>query len=90
MQPLPPLLLSLQLIRERRFRLYDQGSRAANLQAYGQDEPLDVAGHYHLLQVRLACLAMIAGQMGLCAVYFVINQAVEAVCMPLREWRGSC
>jgi hypothetical protein len=48
-------LSCLQLIRTRRFQLYDHGSAADNRAAYGQDVPLDVADNYHLLQVRRSC-----------------------------------
>ncbi|KAI3435938.1 hypothetical protein D9Q98_001996 [Chlorella vulgaris] len=40
----------VQLIRSRRFRLYDYGSAAANYAHYRQEEPPDIAANYHLLQ----------------------------------------
>ncbi|EFN54144.1 hypothetical protein CHLNCDRAFT_53131 [Chlorella variabilis] len=40
----------IQLIRTRRFLMYNYGSAAANRAAYGQDTPLDVAASYGLLQ----------------------------------------
>jgi hypothetical protein len=66
----PPPFLAPQLIRRRRFLLYDYGSAAANRRQYGQDEPLDVAAHYHLLQVgwrrgrieRLTCPCVVGGR----------------------------
>jgi hypothetical protein len=45
----------MQLIRSRRFRLYDYGSAAANYAHYRQEEPPDIAANYHLLQARSAC-----------------------------------
>lgn len=39
----------VQLINERRFRLYDRGSRRANRAAYGVARPPDLAAQYHLL-----------------------------------------
>ncbi len=53
----------MQLIRSRRFRLYDYGSAAANHAHYGQEEPPDIAANYHLLQVRSARLSLISNML---------------------------
>lgn len=46
-----------QMKRAKRFIMYDYGSEAANMEAYGSPEPLDLGQHYHLIDVPVDLVA---------------------------------
>eukprot|EP00898_Chlorokybus_atmophyticus_P005579 jgi/Chlat1/6021/Chrsp4S06203 len=46
-----------QIMDARTFRMFDYGSRRANLYVYGTPEPLDVAAHYGLVDVPVDVVA---------------------------------
>lgn len=46
-----------QMKRAKRFMMYDYGSKAANMEAYGSPEPLDLGQCYHLIDVPIDLVA---------------------------------
>ncbi|KAL6884540.1 hypothetical protein ACP4OV_010476 [Aristida adscensionis] len=48
-----------QIKRAKRFQMYDYGSPAANMEAYGTPEPLDLGAHYGLIDIPVD---LVAGQ----------------------------
>ncbi|CAA7402028.1 unnamed protein product [Spirodela intermedia] len=46
-----------QMKRARRFTMYDYGSAAANVRAYGSPRPMDLGQHYHLIDVPVDLVA---------------------------------
>lgn len=46
-----------QMKRTRRFAMYDYGSAAANVRAYGSPRPTDLGQHYHLIDVPVDLVA---------------------------------
>lgn len=46
-----------QIKRAKRFIMYDYGSDAANMEAYGSPEPLDLGQYYHLIDVPIDLVA---------------------------------
>ncbi|KAL0906794.1 hypothetical protein M5K25_025316 [Dendrobium thyrsiflorum] len=46
-----------QIKRAKRFIMYDYGSEAANMEAYGSPEPLDLGQYYHLIDVPVDLVA---------------------------------
>ncbi|XP_062211819.1 uncharacterized protein LOC133912879 [Phragmites australis] len=48
-----------QIKRAKRFQMYDYGSPAANVEAYGTPEPLDLGAHYGLIDIPVD---LVAGQ----------------------------
>ncbi|TKY60910.1 putative lysosomal acid lipase/cholesteryl ester hydrolase [Spatholobus suberectus] len=48
-----------QIKRARRFRMFDYGSAAANMEVYGSPEPLDLGEHYGLINIPVD---LVAGQ----------------------------
>ncbi|KAI0492857.1 hypothetical protein KFK09_027133 [Dendrobium nobile] len=46
-----------QIKRAKRFIMYDYGSEAANMEAYGSPEPLDLGHYYHLIDVPVDLVA---------------------------------
>lgn len=48
-----------QIKRTKRFQMYDYGSAAANMEAYGTPEPLDLGAHYGLIDIPMD---LVAGQ----------------------------
>ncbi|XP_015692877.1 uncharacterized protein LOC102716135 [Oryza brachyantha] len=48
-----------QIKRATRFQMYDYGSPAANMEAYGTPEPLDLGAHYGLIDIPVD---LVAGQ----------------------------
>ncbi|VAH60489.1 unnamed protein product [Triticum turgidum subsp. durum] len=48
-----------QIKRAKRFQMYDYGSAAANMEAYGTPKPLDLGAHYSLIDIPMD---LVAGQ----------------------------
>ncbi|CAL4963421.1 unnamed protein product [Urochloa decumbens] len=48
-----------QIKRAKKFQMYDYGSSAANMEAYGTPEPLDLGAHYGLIDIPVD---LVAGQ----------------------------
>ncbi|ONM32250.1 alpha/beta-Hydrolases superfamily protein [Zea mays] len=48
-----------QIKRAKKFQMYDYGSSAANIEAYGTPEPLDLGAHYGLIDIPVD---LVAGQ----------------------------
>ncbi|CAO2179706.1 unnamed protein product [Urochloa humidicola] len=48
-----------QIKRAKKFQMYDYGSPAANMEAYGTQEPLDLGAHYGLIDIPVD---LVAGQ----------------------------
>ncbi|RCV25664.1 hypothetical protein SEVIR_5G184700v4 [Setaria viridis] len=48
-----------QIKRAKKFQMYDYGSHAANMEAYGTPEPLDLGAHYGLIDIPVD---LVAGQ----------------------------
>jgi len=48
-----------QIKRAKKFQMYDYGSPAANIEAYGMPEPLDLGAHYGLIDIPVD---LVAGQ----------------------------
>lgn len=48
-----------QIKRTGKFRMYDYGSRSANMEVYGSPEPLDLGEHYWLIDIPVD---LVAGQ----------------------------
>jgi len=48
-----------QIKRAKKFQMYDYGSPAANIEAYGTPEPLDLGAHYGLIDIPVD---LVAGQ----------------------------
>ncbi|TVU33887.1 hypothetical protein EJB05_15701 [Eragrostis curvula] len=48
-----------QIKRTKNFQMYDYGSAAANMEAYGSPEPLDLGAHYGLIDIPVD---LVAGQ----------------------------
>ncbi|KAF7036438.1 hypothetical protein CFC21_047103 [Triticum aestivum] len=48
-----------QIKRAKRFQMYDYGSTAANMEAYGTPKPLDLGAHYSLIDIPMD---LVAGQ----------------------------
>ncbi|PKA66590.1 putative calcium-binding protein CML14 [Apostasia shenzhenica] len=46
-----------QIKRAKKFVLYDYGSAAANMEAYGSPDPLDLGQYYHLIDVPVDLVA---------------------------------
>lgn len=46
-----------QIKRAKKFIMYDYGSPAANMEAYGSPEPLDLGQHYHLIDIPVDLVA---------------------------------
>ena len=46
-----------QIMRAKKFIMYDYGSAAANMEAYGSPEPLDLGQHYNLIDIPVDLVA---------------------------------
>ncbi|KAJ6796660.1 uncharacterized protein M6B38_201985 [Iris pallida] len=46
-----------QIKRAKKFIMYDYGSAAANMEAYGSPEPLDLGQHYNLIDIPIDLVA---------------------------------
>lgn len=46
-----------QIKRSKKFMMYDYGSAAANMEAYGSPKPLDLGQYYHLIDVPIDLVA---------------------------------
>ncbi|KAG0555360.1 hypothetical protein KC19_12G163800 [Ceratodon purpureus] len=47
----------LQMVRAKRFVMFDFGSAQANMEAYGMPEPLDVGAHYEVIDIPVDVVA---------------------------------